>query len=423
MQIKTFEAKSMNEALKRVKQDFGPDAVILSARTLKRKSGLLRPWTKRRVEVTAYKEPTLGAPPDGAGPPPHGPVSIISPAPQRSRITDRRPTRALAGPVISPLPRGYLKNLFCIYQQLLWQAVDPHVAFSLVESVHQTAFGAGCHQAEDLKVLLEQYLHRCVGADAVSGAEPIWPRGMILVGPTGVGKTTTVAKLAAFCAHEKNMSVGLVSLDDQRIGGLAQLNIYANIIDVPLESASTPKQFQQAITNLSQKQIIFVDTAGCHPRQSTKLTQLNELLAVDASLQVHLVLGAGTGSGDLSEIIEGFAPAAVHKAIVTKLDEAATRGCLLNVSLQHRLPLSYWCGGQQVPEDVARASAAGLVNLLLDPALERRVWAEDAELLARRLDVFEGQLRQAAAGNADWRSTEVGGFPVFSQRSIPDNRR
>jgi flagellar biosynthesis protein FlhF len=190
------------------------------------------------------------------------------------------------------------------------------------------------------------------------------PRIMALVGPTGVGKTTTIAKLAAL-AYKHGAPVALITIDTFRIGGVEQLRTYSSIMGVPLTVASNPAELVKALAVHSDKRLIFIDTAGQSPNDQKRLRELNSFLNVDPAIETHLCLSATTRDKELSQTIAKFGILPVSRVIFTKLDESESFGCMVNVHMRDKFPISYLTNGQRVPEDIEIASSGKIADLVV----------------------------------------------------------
>src|SRR5262249_30919073 len=204
---------------------------------------------------------------------------------------------------------------------------------------------------------------------AVSGpisVEPDRCRVVALVGPTGVGKTTTIAKLAANYRLREKRRVGLITVDTYRIAAVEQLRTYADIIDLPMEVVSTPREMREAVQRMRTFDLVLMDTAGRSPRDEVRIQELRNLLAEASPDEVHLVLSAASSARTLAAAAEKFAPVGVTSLLVTKLDEATGLGNLVTLTRACGLPISYLTDGQNVPDDIAVASAKRLAQLILN---------------------------------------------------------
>lgn len=184
-----------------------------------------------------------------------------------------------------------------------------------------------------------------------------------LVGPTGVGKTTTIAKLAArFILKHGPRQVALITTDNYRIAAHDQLNTYGRILDVPVRVAADAEQLHNAIAGFADKRLILIDTAGMSQRDQRLAEQIQTLRQDDLRIRSYLVMSAATQYKAMKEIIEAFQIFQPEAGILTKLDESATKGAAISALIEQRMPLSFVTDGQQVPEDLHPASARQLIE-------------------------------------------------------------
>ena len=257
-------------------------------------------------------------------------------------------------------------SLFRLFTRLIDAEVNEGLARDLIERVRS--------EAPDLEladaILLQARLSRLIESEiTISGPIKIIPettRVAALVGPTGVGKTTTIAKLAANYRLREKRSVGLITVDTYRIAAVEQLRTYADIIDLPMEVVSTPREMREAVKRLRGLDLILMDTAGRSPRDEIKLQELKAFLAEASADEVHLVLSGVAGERTLLQTAERFSAVGTTSLIFTKLDEAGGLGNLLPVLRNSGLPLSYLTNGQNVPDDIEVAAADRLADLILD---------------------------------------------------------
>ncbi|BCG63010.1 MAG: flagellar biosynthesis protein FlhF [Methyloprofundus sp.] len=185
-----------------------------------------------------------------------------------------------------------------------------------------------------------------------------------LVGPTGVGKTTTIAKLAAqfILQHGSSRQVALITMDNYRIGAHEQLSTYGRILDVPVRVAADGEELRSLINSFSDKRLILIDTAGVSQKDQRMLEQIEELQEADIQVKPYLVMSATTQLKAMDEIIQGFAGFELEACILTKMDETAETGHAISALIEHQLPLAFITDGQQVPEDIHKASSVMLIN-------------------------------------------------------------
>jgi flagellar biosynthesis protein FlhF len=191
------------------------------------------------------------------------------------------------------------------------------------------------------------------------------PKVIALVGPTGVGKTTTTAKLAAMYAMNKGANVSLVTTDNFRVGAFEQLKTYSKIMGLPLDIAATPQELAKVVENHSDKDLIIIDTAGRSPKDKERLEELKALLTSGLEIETHLCLSATTKDKELTDVIKRFSVLPITRLLFTKLDESESLGCIVNMHHESKLPLSYFTNGQMVPEDIVVATPRKLASLVI----------------------------------------------------------
>ena len=206
-------------------------------------------------------------------------------------------------------------------------------------------------------------------AGLVQTTGPLWSPGepqkrVALIGATGVGKTTTIAKLAAE-AVSQGARVALVTIDTYRIAAVEQLKVYAEIMGLPVAVVLSPEQLQKAFRNHRDKDLILIDTAGRSPRDQLRIDELNEFLGQGAEVENCLVLAAPTEERLQQQSLDAFRQLPLNRIIFTKLDETDRCGGLINIPTRANLPLAYLTNGQQVPEDLLTAEANSVADLVL----------------------------------------------------------
>ncbi len=256
-------------------------------------------------------------------------------------------------------------ELFHLYTRLIDAEVEDELAREMIFRVRQNGAPEQLADAEAAMSLLTAMIEsevRCCG--------PIVPqagtrRVIALVGPTGVGKTTTIAKLAANFRLRDGIKMGLVTVDTYRIAAVEQLRTYAEIIDLPMKVVTSKLEMKRALDELHGLDLILIDTAGRSPRDDLKIQELKSLLAEAEVDEVHLVLSMTSSARSLIATAERFAPANITALILTKLDEAAEMGNLLSVVRKIPKPISYLTTGQDVPDDIEPAQANRIARLIL----------------------------------------------------------
>jgi flagellar biosynthesis protein FlhF len=242
-----------------------------------------------------------------------------------------------------------------IMRRLLSLGVSPDLSRDLLDNLQ------GEEAAEPLwREALQSFASQLPIAD-----EDLVERGgaVALIGPTGAGKTTTVAKLAARCALKYGKSqVALITADNFRIGAHDQLRAYSRILDVPLRAVRNGEELEKALEEFSDRHLVLIDTAGVGHRDERLAEQASWLAKPQNGVYSYLVMSATTQLHGLQEVVRSFGRLRPVGCILTKLDESAALGGALSVALSQKLPIAYLCDGQNVPEDLQRARRNNLVN-------------------------------------------------------------
>ena len=363
---RTYRAATLKEALTQVRRDLGGSAVILGTREVRRRR-FLGLGKRELIEVTATNHampatsvstPTISVP--------TSPVSNFQPSfgDQLSRLHAMVEDLSKQGRIDHLLP-DLPAELVSTYANLLESDVPEALARRLVRYVSERL------EPEDFA---RPHAVRAALCDAVEGCVPIAPpiavvpgtrRVVALVGPTGVGKTTTVAKLAANFKLAHGLRTGLVTVDTYRIAAVEQLRTYAEIIDLPLAVANSPGEMRRAIDELGDVDLVLIDTAGRSPRDEVKIRELADFLTAVRPDEIHLVLSAVAGERSLRAAVERFSVVRADRLILTKLDEADGLGGVLSVLGHADRPVSYVTTGQAVPDDIEPANRARLARLIL----------------------------------------------------------
>ncbi len=417
MKIKTYQALTMREALKSIKEELGPDAVILSTKEVRRGGHLFGLFSRPVIEVTAATDYAARATSGGGQAPVRNGVRSPTesvPAVQKSAFLNAlHASIQSAGEAVDATPgparqnhcasaaagverelrkqleqiKAELRSLHAmvrsmewkpvgdpksdssapeerLYQNLVAQGVQPLTAESLLTETKSRLLPADRH----LPVAWRQALHRTVTEHTkVSG--PLLGPGeqkiVLFIGATGVGKTTTIAKLAAHYRVKEKRSVALITLDTYRMAAVEQLQTYAKVLGVTLDLALTRREALEGIRRRRSSELILIDTAGRSPMDAEGLNELKDLVTIGHPLETHLVLSATTSERDLLQALTRYARLPIDRLLFTKLDEASGFGGILDTMLLTGLALSYFSTGQRVPDDLELASPERLANLLL----------------------------------------------------------
>jgi len=429
MRVKTFEAASMQEALGIVKQEMGEEAFILSTRTKAKKGPLgMGEAAMIEVTAAVDDSSVPPAPASASALPVNGTYGLRPPlgraeAPPPAQTTSSHDTAPLsresgtapARPVdLQPLRRELLeikgavealkdqearnatilreldllkamlnriqkqgmpssqlhlpRCLLDLYGELSANDVDPMIGLRLCEFTQRALLDQGGEEAVDSEKA--RLFMRRVIADFIPVASPIQlepgrTQVAALVGPTGVGKTTTIAKLAAYAKLELKQKVALVTLDTFRLAAVDQLQQYAQILQVPLHVALTVEDLRSAMRFYQDRTLVLIDTPGHNPKDTETLAQLQHFLDELPNVETHLVLSATTKPRDLADIAQRFEPLKPGRLIFTKLDETSTYGPILSTLVRVKRPLSYLGTGQEVPQDLEMATSRRVAYLIL----------------------------------------------------------
>ncbi len=244
--------------------------------------------------------------------------------------------------------------------------IEPSIADKLIEKVKQFAKNAGSF--EEISAITEKILQKVFGQpQGIEFREDGKPTVVIFLGPTGVGKTTTLAKLAANFSLNHQKKIALITADTYRIAAVEQLKTYAEILNIPVSVIYTPQEVKTAIAEHQDKDLILVDTAGRSHKNTAQFSELKMLVgAIDAD-EVYLVLNCGMGRAACREILTQYGFLKKYKLLFTKLDEALVPGIILNARYSTGKPLSYTTAGQSVPDDIEIANIHEIVKSILQP--------------------------------------------------------
>ncbi len=356
MRIKRFEAKNHQSAMALVKQELGDDAIILGTKTIGGKGA------GQRVEVVAamdYDLDTLldrAESPEESGIKPAYGYSTIRRPEQPALKAAAQETREQEGLAAIQSEAHDLRLRFAnIFNQ-------PAARFNPPPAVKAPA-RQGKRPPPTVSEV-RQWRDRVIDKINLSTAGSGCRREIIaLVGTTGVGKTTTAAKLAAWHALRRGRSTALISMDCYRIGATDQLRAYARVMRLPCEIALRKNDMGRALARYQDKEVIIIDTAGKSPYDDNHLAELGEWFAQGEGIVPHLVLSATTKKEDLAAVIKAYSGLNIGSLMLTKLDETRAYAVLCQQIASTSLPVSFLSTGQRVPEDFVEATRDSL-NML-----------------------------------------------------------
>jgi flagellar biosynthesis protein FlhF len=380
MRVKTYKNQSLQEGLEDIKRDLGGDALILSTRSVseRRKFGLFKKqaWEitaalEERAQKPATTDKDTNVPITAPSLLPAVPVTTAAAAavaPARDprmdeligEITElKKSFRSLskAIPPKSELGGG-------LYAELLSQGVDADFADHLISTASR-AKPALTELRERVRRLLGDQLIIAQPAELMARTRIV----SVFVGPTGVGKTTTIAKIAGHAALRMKKKVALISTDMFRIGGQEQLIRLGELLGVPTYGCADVSTLHDLIASLDDRDLILIDTPGSSPSDLARVSKLESL--AEAGAKVHLVISATTRSEDITKVVSRFQRFTPTSVIFTKIDETDSKGSLAGDFLRNELPVTYLTNGPRVPEDLLIPSADELSRyvLPLEPVL------------------------------------------------------
>jgi flagellar biosynthesis protein FlhF len=363
MRVKKYTVDSMPEAMERIRMDLGTNAVILHTDKVRR--GLFGFFGKPRYEVVAAIDTDLEDFPQKQNGYSDKAIQSMRDELESLKMTISEVTRPASPPASSSAPR--VNTLEGWYQRLTDQGVAPH----LVQDVIQTVSNELSRWTLDNQGVLNEHLHWYLGrrlpVTQPLNLTPGHPLVFFLVGPTGVGKTTTIAKLAAKFAHApyQKANVLLITTDTFRVAAIPQISAFGEILGIPVEVAYTPEQLNKIIQANSDRDLILVDTPGRSQRAVSEVAALADYIQAVPRKMVHLALTAGSKYEDMHDTIQSFSKLPLDGLVFTKIDETASLGAAYSAACERQLPLSYLTNGQRVPEDIEVATAEFVVDLLV----------------------------------------------------------
>jgi len=378
MRIKTFEAADIASAILAVKKAMGPEAVILSTREVRKETGVLGIFARPTAEVVAAtdlsaKETEQLLKPMPLLTPPSKPITGATI--RGDEETDRKSFNHLLMEISGKqsgvaFPKEEKTVLVKLYEEAISNGLDVDTTDHLFDLVRKKlewdSPPTEAFLKEYIRKIISEWVVRFANPQPVTFENPI----IALVGPTGVGKTTTLVKIAATLRHEKK-KVTLATLDTYRVGAVEQLRSYSQILGIPARVIPSADALIDLCEEMQKKrhakgapeEFLLIDTAGRSPFNGAQMEQL-KMLAY-AAIQVHLVLSAGTREDDLDDIIGHFSSVPINRLLFTKLDETKRHGHLFGVIRKRGIKPSYFTMGQRVPEDMAPATPDKIAEWVL----------------------------------------------------------
>ncbi|MBD8004035.1 flagellar biosynthesis protein FlhF [Bacillus norwichensis] len=356
MGIKKITAPSMPEAFQKVKDEVGEEAVILSSRVVWT-GGVFGFFKKKQFEVVAVMDDDNKLQESVPLPVLTETVDLIEEKPveyEQSLLNELAELKEMVtsnqkaiDPDLAVYPSSIQKALELLLDQELDERYVAKIAERLLVSWRQAKKEPSEKDViqEAKKILAEQI-------DQLDFSPSGEKKFVALVGPTGVGKTTTLAKLAAHAALEEKKKVAFITLDTYRIAAIDQLKTYAGLLDIPVEVAYEPEDFIKAVESFADYDQVFIDTAGRNYRDAGFVHALHNILSMENDLETFLVMGVTMKERDIVSIMDNFQHMSIDRLIFTKADETKVFGSMVNIMLKYNLPTAFVTTGQDVPDDI-----------------------------------------------------------------------
>jgi len=405
--IKIFTGATISEAKHKVEKEFGKDAFIFNIRTIK-KWGILNFFAmgKSTVEIVAGKSeepeeqettPIVSLPLKrnqitqpvqavSAPPPAEEPrrevvqygelmkeIKLIGERVKRMEIEREKPPATVTTVEVEPL-QTVSDELQPFFDALTVQGLNQVFVQDILDSMEQefseeTQAGKGPRKFVEIRERVKKKLaDKVVIGPEVEKIEDGRQKIVAFIGPTGVGKTTTLVKLACDLSIREGRSVGIITFDMFRIGAPEQLEQYCKIMYLPFEVVYTPAELVLAVERFKDKEVIFIDSAGRSQKNRSSMSELKRFLVDEVGIESYLVISGTTKYEDMKDIVKKFRTVAFNSIIVTKLDETNTIGPVFRLLQETGLPVSYFTTGQNVPGDIEQADALSFAGRVVKKA-------------------------------------------------------
>ncbi len=355
-----------------IRKELGTNAVILSSKEIQ-EGGFLGLFKKRKVEVVAAldRDPVLMKQQKPITKKPEIPINTRKQTVNHELMNEIKNMRLLLEQQsLQQQVHKYPLDYQTVYHHLIEQEVKEEIATSIMESVikqheNKNTFPKAAIIAQDVKQEMESRLSNLSFKGISKSA-----RVVHFVGPTGVGKTTTIAKVAAKSMLQDKKSVAFITMDTYRIAAIEQLKTYAKILDNPVEVVYSPQDYQEALEKFRDHDLILVDTAGRNYRDEQYVEELTKNIKLKGNVENYLVLSLTAKPKDIIDIFHSFRHIDIKGLIFTKIDETRQYGSLLNIPLTHQLGIAYITNGQEVPDNIVIPSKEVISNYIVGDLID-----------------------------------------------------
>jgi len=383
MKVKKFYGETTEIAVEKVRRELGANAIILHEKEVL-PQGIWRFFKKPSVEIVAAREEQIKNQ-RKENKKEDTPITYQRPSANKNASSSQKNHEELSkelkdmkkllntlvqekNPEAFPevLQGVHQKPVLDLYKQLKLQDVQEEIIEDVIEELKKTMTEGDKEAEVDEKI--RQVLRAKLEEKVIMKNFEPHSKNVVFVGPTGVGKTTTIAKLAARYALDEGKKVGMISADTYRIAAVEQLKTYSEILNIPIKIVYEPGEIKETLSGFSDRDLVLIDTAGRSHRNEDQIAELQELLNAIEEKDIYLVLSATSSTKDLRAITKHYGFLKDYKIIFTKTDEATTFGGILNSSIENDKPVLYLTNGQSVPDDIENASVEKLIRLFTEEA-------------------------------------------------------
>lgn len=381
MRLKTYIVQNVSEALPLIKRDLGADALILNTKKVK-VGGFIGFFQKEKLEVTAAveaqpkrkkavetdtAEPAAATPANRQTNLQHQPGTGAPPDSADEQVTGEliNELKGIKQFMMQSMQEDHLPAaLKPLNQRLNSQEVTKEIQSEILSKMMLTIGQQPDISTAQIRRMAKTEIIRLIGLHQQKPSAKN-PEIICFIGPTGVGKTTTIAKIAADLLLREGKKVGLITSDTYRIAAVEQLKTYAGILNIPIQVVDSAEDLNRAMGELAACDIILMDTAGRNYQQKQYIDDLEALLADKNKIQINLVLSLTSKYEDMKKIIDNFQTIRMDQLLLTKQDETSSSGAILNLLYHYSIPVPYIANGQNVPDDILTATPELVANFVL----------------------------------------------------------
>lgn len=347
MIIKRYLVDNMNEAMVKIRYELGSDAVIVSQRKIRQK-GFLGFFKPKKIEVTAAADDRSKK------------KNVTVTEKSEDIQKEINEIKEMMSAILNQKDQGMKREGKNKTKQRL---IENDVPNEIIEEIYKKIKQNNTDKRLSQKAIEKEIISAIDDMIKIDNNRDC--RLQVLIGPTGVGKTTTIAKLASMYSLYQNKKVGLITIDTYRIGAVEQLKTYAEILSIPFRVSMSIKDISKQIEELKDCDVILIDTTGRNSKNMMQISETRKYVETINADKVHLVLSMTTKQSDIKKIIENYKVVNYNSLILTKVDETDAYGSILSSCYYGDVPISFITTGQGVPEDIEEANKEKLLKLVL----------------------------------------------------------